>query len=126
MALALSYPNFASLRPEIELDQVLSEFEAILTEDQKTTLSTYRGQSPPSPTDVMRFTAEIDRNASRKSRQCVGTRMTNLLHSIQQFSTVRSLIVGTSQPYLASAIWGTVKISLQVIVILVWLNLILC
>ena len=117
--MALSNSKSASSRPEIELDQVLSEFDAILTEDQKTTLSTYRGQSPPSPDDVMRFTAAIDRNASRKSGQLVGTRLSNVLHSIQQFSTVKSLIVGTSQQYLASAIWGTVKISLQVIEILV-------
>lgn len=124
--MALSISNPAALRPEIKLGQVLSEFEAILTEDQKTTLRTYRGQSPPSPDDVMWFTAQIDRNASRESRQCVGTRLSYVLHSIQQYSGIMRLLFGTSHPHLASAIWGTVKISLEVMVIPVLLNLILC
>ena len=66
---------------------------------------------------MIRFTAEIDRDAgrNRKSRQCVGTRLTNVLHAVQQFSTVADIIVGSSQSQIAGAIWGTVKISLQVI-----------
>lgn len=82
---------------------------------------------PPNPTDVMRFTAEIDRNANRnrKSRQCGGTRLTNVLHAIQQFSTVVDVMVGGSQSQIACALWGTVKISLLVIVILLSLNLLL-
>ncbi|MCJ1428875.1 hypothetical protein MMC29_006786 [Sticta canariensis] len=113
--MALSLAKAAPLKPEIKLAQALSEFEAVLPDDQKTKLRTYRGQSPPNPTDVMRFTAEIDRDAgrNRKSRQCVGTRLTNVLQSIQQFSTVVDLIVGSSQSQIAGAIWGTVKLSLQ-------------
>ena len=117
--MALSVANPGPLKPEIRLVQALSEFEAILPDDQKTKLRTYRGQLPNS-TDVMRFTAEIDRDASRnrKSRQCVGTRLTNVLHAVQQFSTGVDAIVGSSQSQIAGVIWGTVKISLQVIVIL--------
>ena len=119
--MALPLAKAAPLKPQIKLAQALSEFEAVLPDDQKTKLRTYRGQSPPNPTDVMRFTAEIDRDAgrNRKSRQCVGTRLTNVLQSIQQFSTVVDLIVGSSQSQIAGAIWGTVKLSLQVIAILV-------
>lgn len=115
MALQL-FAKAAPLKPAIKLFQVLSEFEAILPDDQKRKLHTYRGQSPPTPTDVIRFTAEIDRDAgrNRKSRQCVGTRLTNVLHAVQQFSTVVDIIVGTSQSQIAGAIWGTVKMSLQV------------
>lgn len=118
--MALSLAKAAPLKTEIRLAQALSEFDAILPDDQKIKLRTYRGQLPPNPTDVMRFTAEIDRDASqnRKSRQCVGTRLTNVLHAIQQFSTVVDLIVGSSQSQIAGAIWGTVKISLQVIAII--------
>ena len=111
----------AFVKPEIRLAQALSEFEAILADDQKIRLRAYRGQSPPNPTDVMRFTAEIDRDASRnrKSRQCVGTRFTSVLHAIQQFSSVVDVVVGGSQSLIASGICGTVKVSLQVIMILV-------
>lgn len=114
--MALSLAKAAPLKPEIKLAQALSEFEAVLANDQKTQLRVYRGQQPPNPTDVMRFTAELDRDAgrNRKSRQCVGTRLTNVLNAIQQFSTVVDFIVGSSQSQIASAIWGAVKISLQV------------
>ena len=114
--MALPLARAAPLKPAIRLAQALSEFDAVLNDDQKTKLRTYRGQSPPNPTDIMRFTSEIDRDASRnrKSRQCVGTRLTNVLHSVQQFSTVVDLIVGSSQSQIAGAIWGTVKLSLQV------------
>lgn len=114
--MALILAKAAPLKPPIRLAQALSEFETVLTDDQKSKLRTYRGQSPPTPTDVARFTAEIDRDGSRnrKSRKCVGTRLTNVLHSVQQFSTVVDLIVGSSQSQIAGAVWGTVKISLQV------------
>lgn len=123
--MALSFAKAAPLKPEIKLAQALSEFEAVLSDDQKINFRTYRTQSPPSPIDVMKFTAEIDRDSSRnrKSRQCVGTRLTNVLHAVQQFSTVADLIVGNLQSEIAGAIWGTVKICLQVIIVLICLNL---
>lgn len=116
--MALPVANAAPLKLEIRLVQALSEFEAILPDDQKTKLRAYRGQLPNS-TGVMRFTAEIDMDASRnrKSRQCVGTRLTNVLHVVQQFYTGLDAIVGSSQSQIAGVIWGTLKISLQVIVI---------
>lgn len=119
--MALSLARAAPLKPVIKLAQALSEFETILPDDQKTKLRTHRGQSPPNSTDVIRLTAEIDRSAgrNRKSRQCLGPRLTNVLHSIQQFSTVVDLIVGSSQSQIGCAIWGAVRISLQVISILV-------
>ena len=119
MALALT--KAAPLKPGIKLAKALSEFEAILADDQKAQLREYRGQLPPNPTDVMRFTAEIDRDASRirKSRQCVGPRLTNVLNSIQEFSIVADFIVGSSQSQIAGAIWGAVKISLRVLAILI-------
>ena len=115
MALALA--KAAPLKPQIKLAQALSEFEAVLTDDEKTKLRGYRRQPPPSSIDVLRFTAEIDRDASRnrKSRQCVGTRLTNVLHAVQQFTTLVDFIVGSSHSQIAGALWGTVRISLQVI-----------
>ena len=114
MALVLS--GAAQLKPEIRLAQALSEFEAILHEDQKAKFRAYKSQKPPDAQDVMRLTAEIDRDSSRrrKTRQCVGPRLTNLLQAVQQFSTVVDLAIGGSQNLIASSIWGTLKMSLQV------------
>lgn len=114
MALALT--KAATLKPEIQLAQAISEYEAILNDAQKAKLRIFKGQRPPSAQDVMRLTAEIDNDNARlrKSRHCVGPRLTNLLQSVQQFSTVVDLCVGGSQNLMASAIWGVVKMSLQV------------
>jgi ankyrin repeat domain-containing protein 50 len=113
MAAALRHA--APLKPEIQLAQALSEYEAILTDDQKTKLRTYHEQPPLGVTDVMRLTAEIDReNSHRKGRRCVGPRLTNVLQAVQQFSTIVDTIVGSSQSQTAGAIWGVVKMTLQV------------
>ncbi|MCJ1463915.1 hypothetical protein MMC07_002524 [Pseudocyphellaria aurata] len=113
--MALAFARAEPLKADIKLAQALSEFEAVLPDDQKTKLRTFRGQLPPGPADVMRFTAEIDRDncRNRRSRHCVGPRLTNVLHAVQQFSTVVDPIVGSSGSQIAGAIWGTVKISLQ-------------
>lgn len=119
--MALSFAKAAPLKPEIKLAQALSEFKAVLSDDQRKKLRTYCGQSKsPNSTDVMRLTAEIDRDAgrNRQSRQCVGTRLTNVSHAVQQFSTVVDSIVGSSQSQIAGVIWAAMKLSLQVTAIL--------
>jgi ankyrin repeat domain-containing protein 50 len=114
-SMAVALRNAAPLKPEIRLAQALSEYEAILTDNQKIKLRVYHKQQPPDANDVMRLTAEIDReNSYRRSRRCVGPRLTNVLQSVQQFSTIIDTIIGGSQSLLASAIWGAVKMTLQV------------
>jgi hypothetical protein len=113
--MAVALHNAAPLKPEIQFVQALSEYEAILTDDQKTMFRAYHGQQPPDATDVMRLTAEIDReNSHRKGRRCVGPRLTNILQAVQQFSTIVDTIVGGSQSQIACAIWGVLKMSIQV------------
>ena len=113
--MAVALHNAAPLKPEIQFVQALSEYEAILTNDQKTKFRTYHMQQPPDATDVMRLTAEIDReNSHRKGRRCVGPRLTNILQAVQQFSTIVDTIVGGSQSQIACAIWGVLKMSIQV------------
>ena len=104
------------LSPELKLIQSLSEYEAILDSDQKTKLRTYRGALPPTVDDVMRFTAEIDIDAARtrKSRHCVGPRLTNVAESVQQFASAMDVVMGGSQSVTACAIWGVLKMSLLV------------
>jgi hypothetical protein len=113
MALALT--KAARLKPEIRLAQALSEYEAVLVDEQKVKLRGYRQEAPPTAADVMRFTAEIDQGA-RRSRRCVGPRLCNFLQAVQMFAGVVDVVVGGAQLMIASAIWGVVKLSLQVII----------
>lgn len=115
MAIAIS--RAAQLKPEIQLVQAVSEFEAALNSDQKARFHTYRKEEPPNAIDVMRLTAEIDRDESktRQTRQCVGPRLTSILQSVQQFSTTIDIVIGGGQNLIASAVWGVIKMSLLVL-----------
>jgi ankyrin repeat domain-containing protein 50 len=90
------------LKPDIRLAQAISQFEADLSSDQKATFRAYRSQSrntPPVQRDVMRLTAEIDRDFSRVHRggRCFGPRLTNFLQAVQQFAAIGDVIVGGSR-----------------------------
>jgi len=115
MALA---PKTASLlRPEIRLAQAVSEFEALLTTSQKSVFQSYRSKaqkSPPDTHDVMRLTAEIDLQASRKTRRCFGPRVTNILNAVQQFAALGDIVLGSSQNMIACGVWSLVRTSLLV------------
>ena len=96
------------LKPEIRLAQAVSEFEADLSDKQKSAYRTLKSQSlstPPSPSDVMRLTAEVDRHTSKKfSSACFRPRFTNFLHRVQQFAALRDIIVRGSQNMLACGV----------------------
>ncbi|KAJ9609751.1 hypothetical protein H2200_006079 [Cladophialophora chaetospira] len=115
--MALAVRGAAPLKPEIRLAQALSEYEAILNDDEKASFRKLRAGKPPVPSDVMKLTADIDHdNSQRWGRRCVGPRLTSMLESVQQFTTVADIIVGGSQCLIASAIWGTIKMALQLAV----------
>ncbi|KAF7676012.1 hypothetical protein GT037_005517 [Alternaria burnsii] len=119
-ALAKASAKASSLKPEIRLAQALSEFEASLTQEQKTTFRTLKSQSvstAPTPSDVMRLTAEVDRRMSKKfSGQCFGPRFTNFLQGVQQFAALGDVVVGGSQNLIACGVWSLVRMSLLSIV----------
>ena len=116
MSLALT--KAAPLKPEVRLAQAISEFEASLSIQQKSTFRKIKSQSQSSaPThgDVMRLTAEIDRQMSKKfSGQCFGPRFTNFLQGIQQFAALGDVVVGGSQNLIACGVWSLVRMSLLV------------
>ena len=113
MALALT--KAAPLKADILLAQALSEYKAILDGDTKAKLQRLCSNASPTANDVMRFTAEIDRASfNQKRRRCFGPRLTNVLQSVQQFSTVVDTVVGGVDSAIASTIWGVLKLSLQV------------
>lgn len=110
----------SSLKPEIRLAQAVSEFEAALSNEQKSTFRTFRSQSlsaAPSPNDVMRLTAEVDRRISKKfGGQCFGPRFTNFLQGVQQFAALGDIVVGGSQNMIACGVWSLVRMSLLSII----------
>ncbi|OQU98575.1 NACHT domain-containing protein isoform 2 [Cladophialophora immunda] len=115
--MALALRTAAPLRPEIRLAQALSEFEAILSDDDKKSFRTWRAERPPAVSDVMKVTAEIDKNNGRRtSRRCFGPRLTSILGAVQQFSTVVDVIIGGTQSPIATSIWGVLRMTLQITV----------
>jgi len=104
------------LKPEIRLAQAISQFEANLSSTHKTEFQRSRAQSlkvPPDTTDVMRFTADVDRRIAKGSR-CLGPRFTSFLSSVQQFAALGDVIVGGSQNIIACGVWSVVRMSILV------------
>lgn len=110
--------NASRLRPEIRLAQAVSQFEADLSDKQKIAFCALKSQSrtsTPDPSDVMRLTAEIDCQMSRKvSGRCFGPRFTNFIQAVQQFAALGDVIVGGSQNLVACGVWSLVRMSLLV------------
>ena len=109
------------LKPEIRLAQAVSQFEADLSDEQKSTYRALKAQSlnsPPEPSDVMRITAQIDRQMSNKvGNRCFGPRFTNFLQGVQQFAALGDVVVGGSQNIVACGVWSLVRMSLLVSVL---------
>ncbi|OAL53394.1 ankyrin [Pyrenochaeta sp. DS3sAY3a] len=102
------------LKPEIRLAQAVSQFEASLSDKQKTEFRDLKSRTlatAPCPNDVMLLTAEIDRQLSCNSR-CVGPRFTNFLQGVQQFAALADIVVGGSQNIVACSVWSLVRMSL--------------
>jgi hypothetical protein len=108
----------APLKSEIRFAQAVSEFEAILSSDQKSEFRSLRTKNP-SPSHVMLLTAEVDRRVSRKlSGQCFGPRFTSFLEGVQQFAALGDVVVGGSQNLVACGVWSLVRMSLLVSILL--------
>jgi hypothetical protein len=114
--MALTLSNAARLKPEIRLAQAVSEFESILSGPQKAEFRGWRAQAlkrPPDTTDVMRFTADVDRRIAKGNR-CLGPRFTSFLSAVQQFAALGDVVVGGSQNIIACGVWSLVRMSILV------------
>ncbi|OAP57751.1 hypothetical protein AYL99_08489 [Fonsecaea erecta] len=112
--MALVVQAAGPLKPNIRLAQALSEFEAILNDDDKKLFRTWREGRPPAVSDVMKLTAEIDRHNGRSmKRRCYGPRLTSILGAVQQFSSAVDVIIGGTQSTIATSIWGVLRMTLQ-------------
>ncbi|KAK6703326.1 hypothetical protein SNK04_013229 [Fusarium graminearum] len=119
--MALVIRESGSLKPEIRLAQAVSEFEALLTSEQKSSFRTSRDRAvstAPTMSDVMRLTAEIDLKATSKHGRgrCFGPRMTNTLQAIQQFAALGDIVVGGGQNLIACGVWGVARFTLHTII----------
>lgn len=108
----------SQLKPEIRLAQAVSQFEAGLSDEQKAAFRDHKTQtirSAPGASDVMRLTAEIDRQLSAKAgSRCFGPRFTNFLQGVQQFAALGDVVIGGSQNIVACSVWALVRMSLLV------------
>lgn len=105
------------LKPEVRLGQVVTQFEALLSKEQKASFEAGKIQaqsSPPNIQDVMHLTREIDLQSRRAGRRCFGPRMTKILESVQQYASIGDVIIGASQNLIASAVWSLVRVTLLV------------
>jgi hypothetical protein len=113
----------STLKADIRLAQAISEFEADLSNEQKSTFRALKSQSlskTPGPGDVMRLTAEINHRISKKfGGQCFGTRFTNFLQGVQQFAALGDVVVGGSQNLVACGVWSLVRMSMLVSILIV-------
>lgn len=116
MSLALALAS--KLKPEIRLAQAISELVATLPGDQKALYNSTRSQAqntPPTFSDVMRLTAEIDQRAQAKvGGRCFSVRFTKFVQSIQQFVALGDVVVGASQQIVACGVWAVVRMALLV------------
>jgi hypothetical protein len=102
----------APLKPEVRLGQAIRDYENILSEMDKSRFQVLRYDELPTATDVIKLTAEIDIENSRRRRRCVGPRLTSILQAVQQFSTIPDTIISSSQSPIAGAVWAVAKMTL--------------
>ena len=98
---------------EKQLQKAVSEFEAVLNSKESKEFLACKTGPKPTPKDVFRFISEID-GKRRAGRSPVGARLTNILQSVQRFTSVGDIIIGGSQNLIASAVWGALTFSLKV------------
>ncbi|KAH8896099.1 hypothetical protein GQ53DRAFT_713812, partial [Thozetella sp. PMI_491] len=109
--------NAARLKPEIRLEQAIAAFEVDLSPEQNALFCECRdraSKTPPGIGDVMRLTAEIDRQISRKFP--IGPRFTSVLEALQGFAALGDKVIGFAQNMIASAVWLLVRTTLLAVV----------
>ncbi|KAF4457100.1 hypothetical protein F53441_888 [Fusarium austroafricanum] len=117
--MALALRGASGLKPDIRLAQAVSEFEALLTSEQKVAFRASRTSATstaPTMSDVMRLTAEMDMKATCKHGRvrCFGPRLTNILQAIQQFAALGDIVVGGSQNLIACGVWAAARMTIHV------------
>lgn len=93
------------------LQQALSEFESTLDKDQ--TRELHQIATRPDVFSVIKLTTELDEKNSERRTHSVGTRLSKILKSVQEFACVVDQFV-SSNPRIAGLVWGSVKFTMLV------------
>lgn len=118
--MALVVSKAARLKPHIQLQQAIVEFEESLNSKQKQTLNRYKQvtrQKPLTEQDVFALTQELDRRYVRRGpspSSCIGPRFHKFLQGIQHFASIGDVIIGGSQNLIASGVWTGIRLALLV------------
>ncbi|KAK7404149.1 hypothetical protein QQX98_010053 [Neonectria punicea] len=110
-------PIAAPLGPDVRLAKAVSEFGAGLSDKYRPVFKTWQTHSPPSETDVIRLTEEVNRDGCRlhqNSWKPFGTRLFKFLDQIQILIKPGDILVSGSQNMIASGVWATVRLSLEI------------
>lgn len=107
------------LKPEIRLAQTISEFSVSLKrhqDDSHIRFKNLQTRSPPTAMEVLRLTEEINRDGAHRHRSWRpnATRLVTVLERIRQFAPIGDVLVGGAQNLLASGVWATVRMTLEV------------
>ena len=108
--MALMLNGVAPLKPEIRLVQAISDYEAILSDQERSEL---HSQGLPDATAAINLATLIDGQCSNGRRHCMGPRLIVFLESVQHFSQGLDVLV-SSHPEFAALVWGGVKTALLV------------
>ena len=106
----------ARLKPEVRLLGAIADFAQVLDDGQRERFLALRSRSGPSGTDFLDLTRQINQDGSGRHRgwKPHGTRLVGFLEGIQLLSKVGDIIVGGAQNLIASGVWASVRLSLQV------------
>lgn len=96
----------------IGLEIALSQFGAILTDDERKRLQTQKSGLNDADA-AFKFTLELDELDPVRRGRVVATKLCSLLQTVQSFSQVVETYV-SSNPQVAALIWGTVKLTFMV------------
>ncbi|KAF4777265.1 NACHT domain-containing protein [Colletotrichum scovillei] len=107
------------LKPEIRLAQTISEFSVSLKrhqDDSHIRFKNLQTRSPPTAMEVLRLTEEINRDGAHRHRSWRpnATRLVTVLERIRQFAPIGDVLVGGAQNLLASGVWATVRMTLEI------------
>jgi hypothetical protein len=86
-------------KAEIRLSHAIRDFEAILSDQQRAVLQTYKSDAlaaAPTSEDVIKLTTEIDVQASAKTSRCFGPRFFNFIQAVQRYAALGDVVVGKS------------------------------
>ncbi|KAI1269205.1 ankyrin repeat-containing domain protein [Xylariaceae sp. FL1019] len=95
------------------LEIALADFSASLGDGQRRELTKIR--NVPDADSVLVFTAHLDAAKNGRKRRSIASRVCTVLTSVRDISSIIDTFI-SSNPTLAALVWGSIKLTLQIIV----------